>query len=100
MADLDQRVRLAAFNFLDQQTQLHGETLPRDLLAAGFAFDGQRVPLLGPQGIFKPALLTLPMSITTVPPVEGQPRPYDDEMAPGGLLRYPIFNPPSPKEEP
>jgi len=29
MSDLDQRVRLAAFTFLDQQTQLHGETLPR-----------------------------------------------------------------------
>jgi putative restriction endonuclease len=69
MPDLDQRVRLAAFSFLDQQTQIHGETLPRDLLAAGFTFEDQRVPLLGPQGIFKPALLALPLSITTVPPV-------------------------------
>jgi hypothetical protein len=43
MADLDQRVRLAAFTFLDQQTQLHGETLPRKALAAGLMFDGQRI---------------------------------------------------------
>ena len=81
MPDLDQGVRLAAFNFLDQQTQLHGKTLPRDVLAAGFMFEGQRLPLLGPQGIFKPALLTLPLGITAVPPVEGQPHPCDDEMA-------------------
>jgi putative restriction endonuclease len=50
-----QRVRLAAFAFLTEQTQLHGEVLPRDQLAAGFQLDGQRVPLMGPQGIFKPA---------------------------------------------
>src|SRR5438309_605103 len=88
MTDLDQRVRLAAFGFLEEQTRVHGDTLPRDLMANGFLFDGTRVPLLGPQGIFKPALLDLPLSITTVPPVEGKPRPYEDEFNPGGLLRY------------
>jgi hypothetical protein len=45
MSDLDQRVRVTAFTFLDQQTQLHGETLPRSVLAQGFDFDGRRVPL-------------------------------------------------------
>ncbi len=54
--DLDYRVRMAAFEFLEEQTQLRGEVLPREVLAEGFAFDGQRVPLIGPQGIFKPAL--------------------------------------------
>lgn len=88
MSDLDQRVRLAAFDFLDQQRQLHGETLQREVLAMGFVFDGTRVPLLAPQGIFKPALLDLPLSITTVPPVDGRPRPYEDEFDPSGLLRY------------
>jgi putative restriction endonuclease len=83
-----ERVRLAAFAFLTEQTQLHGEVLPRDVLAAGFQFQGQRVPLMGPQGIFKPALLDLPLSITTVPPVEGKPRLYEDEFDPSGLLRY------------
>jgi hypothetical protein len=27
-------------------------------------------------------------NVTTAPPVEGKPRPYDDDFAPGGLLRY------------
>jgi putative restriction endonuclease len=85
---LDERIRLAAFTFLDELTHVHGETLARDRLAQGFIIDGQRVPLLGPQGIFKPALLDLPLSITTVPPVPGKPRPYEDEFGPGGLLRY------------
>jgi len=85
----DQRVRLAAFDFLDRQRQVHGDTLRRDVLAAGFDFEGTRVPLLGPQGIFKPAICELPLSITTVPPIEGRPRPYEDEVDPAtGLLRY------------
>jgi putative restriction endonuclease len=47
------------------------------------------VPLLGPQGIFKPRLLReIPLSITTVPVVEGEQPPYDDAMGPDGLLRY------------
>jgi len=87
--DLDHRVRLAAFRFLDDQTQLRGEVLPREILAQGFDFEGQRVPLIGPQGIFKPALLPeMPLSITTVPEVEGKRRPYDDQIGDEGLVRY------------
>ena len=45
--------------------------------------------LIGPQGIFKPALLPeMPLSITTVPEVEGKPRPYDDQIGDEGLVRY------------
>jgi putative restriction endonuclease len=58
--------------------------LPRKPLADGFQFEGVRVPLLGPQGIFKPKVLEeVPLSITTV--FGG---PYDDSFAPNGLLRY------------
>lgn len=46
-------------------------------------WDGVRVPLLGPQGIFKPKVLDLPLSITTAP--DG---PYDDAFSSDGLLRY------------
>lgn len=85
---LDESIRNAAFSFLAEQSRLHGEVLPRDLLAAGFTFRGERVPLLGPQGIFKPRLLQIPLSITTVPPVEGRDRPYADELSPDNLLIY------------
>ena len=79
-ADLDRVVRVAAFNFLKEQTTLHGgSVLPRRLLEQGFEFDGRRVPLVGPQGIFKPAVCDLPLSITTVPEVPGKERPYEDE---------------------
>ncbi len=87
--DLDGRVRLRAFEFLSEQTQLRGDVLPRETLAAGFEFEGTRVPLIGPQGIFKPAILPeMPLSITTVPVVEGRERPYEDDLGPDGLLRY------------
>jgi putative restriction endonuclease len=86
---LDQRVRSAAFSFLGEQTRLHGDVLPRNVLAEGFLLDGERVPLLGPQGIFKPRLIPeLPLSITTVPVVEGRDRPYADELSPDNLLTY------------
>jgi len=84
MSDLP--VRLAAFRFLEEQVRTHGEVLSRTLLASGFAFDGTRVPLLSPQGIFKPAIMDLPLSITTSPPVEGQVRPYEDQVRSDGLL--------------
>ena len=49
--EIDQRVRIAAFEFLRNQTELRGEVHPRAVLAEGFQFEGQRVPLIGPQGI-------------------------------------------------
>ena len=81
--ELDQRARLAAFQWLRAHMDVHGEVLPRSLLAEGFTLDGIRVPLLGPQGIFKPRVCELPLSITTAP--RG---PYDDAWSPAGLLRY------------
>lgn len=76
-------VRRAAFDWLSEQVELHGDVLPRDALAQGFTFDGHRVPLVGPQGIFKPRIMALPLSITTV--ANG---PYADSFGPNGLLSY------------
>ena len=88
-ANVDDRVRARAFEFLRQQTELHGEILSHAVLSQGFEFDGRRVPLLGPQGIFKPAVLPeMPLSIMTKTVVEGEARPYEDGMGPDGLLRY------------
>lgn len=89
MGDLDSRVRLAAFQFLGELTLRHPDTLPYEALLRGFDFEGRRVPLLGPQGIFKPAILPdMPLSIATAPAVAGRPRPYDDEIGPDGVIRY------------
>lgn len=75
---------MAAFNWLSEQVNLHGEdVLPRKLLEQGFEFQGQRIPLVGPQGIFKPRMLEMPISITTIP--EG---PYNDTYEVGKFLFY------------
>lgn len=87
--DVDTRLRARVFQFLAEQTRLHGEVLARVLLEAGVEFEGRRVPLVGPQGIFKPAVLPeVPISITTVPAREGAPPPYDDGVGADGFLRY------------
>ena len=88
MDESDLRVRLAAFAFLDEQRKLSPELLDRRMLQRGFVLDGERVPLQAPQGIFKPRACRFPLSITTVPVTEGQPRPYDDAFGQDGLLRY------------
>jgi putative restriction endonuclease len=84
----DQAIRSAAFQFLADQTRLFGDVLPKELLEGGFPYQGERVRLLGPQGIFKPRQLDAPLSITTVPVVEGRDRPYADGLSAEGLLVY------------
>jgi putative restriction endonuclease len=80
----DKRVRLAAFRWLEDQVKIHGDVLPRPILQYGFEIDGERVPLISQQGIFKPRVLEeIPLSIATT--VHG---PYDDRMSPDGLMHY------------
>ncbi len=83
MSQDDYIIRRAAFDWLESQNMLHGDVLPRDILAQGFEWEGQRVPLLGPQGIFKPRILDIPLSITTIPS-----GPYDDGYSDNGMLLY------------
>lgn len=83
MIATDANIRKAAFDWLNEQVDLHGDVLPRGVLAQGFTFEGNRVPLLGPQGIFKPRVLDIPLSITSIPS-----GPYDDGYSPDGLLLY------------
>jgi len=52
-------------------------------LAHGFEYKGERVSLVGPQGIFKPKICDYPLSITTV--MHG---PYADRIDSSGLLSY------------
>lgn len=79
----DARIRGAAFDWLAAQVAIRGDVLPRATLALGFEFHGRRVPVIGPQGIFKPALMDIPISITTSP--KG---PYEDTIGSDNLLRY------------
>ena len=91
MVDIDLRVRLAAFAFLDQlQLTSSSDVFARERLIEGFQFDGQRVPLVSPQqGIFKPRILPqIPLSILTAPVVEGRERPYDDAVGHDDLIEY------------
>lgn len=87
--DLDQRVRLAAFKFLDELTAGSPEgLLSRADLQKGLVFEGTRVSLASPQGIFTPAILDVPLSILTVAVEDGETRPYDDVIGEDGLLKY------------
>ena len=83
MATIDDQIRLSAFAWLREQVSFHGDVLSRTLLEKGFIFEGERIPLVGPQGIFKPKYLVLPLSITTAP--KG---PYQDSFSPDGFLLY------------
>lgn len=77
-------MRARAFEWLTEQVDRHGDVLPWALLLQGFEFRGDRVPLVSQQGIFKPRVCDLPLSIRSSP--RG---PYDDSFTPeGGLLRY------------
>ncbi len=85
----DRLVRVAAFQFLDEQSRIWGDVLPWRVLAARFELNGHRVPLVSQQGIFKPAVLReVALSIRTTPIIEGRDRPYDDGMTADGLLMY------------
>lgn len=84
----DSAVRLATFAFLDEQRQIHPDGLPWRMLHLGFVHAGTRVPLISQQGIFKPRICELPLSIRTAAFTEGETRPYDDALGEDGLLLY------------
>ena len=79
----DHEIRTAAFNWLYKQIDIHGDVLPRELLRKGFQFRGTRIPLISPQGIFKPQVMDLPLTITTSP--KG---PYNDSFNYDDQLLY------------
>ena len=79
----DHQIRLAAFDWLGEQTELHGDVLPWKLLLTGFTFQGERVPLVSMQGIFTPRVCRLPLTIRTSPEAH-----YPDAFAANGLLLY------------
>lgn len=79
----DFRIRQEAFQWLEAQRAIFGDALPREVLQGGFLLEGERIRLVGPQGIFKPQCMELPLSITTIPS-----GPYADSITGEGLLLY------------
>jgi putative restriction endonuclease len=75
----DWQVRRAVFDWLTEQRESVGEALSRESLER-FELDGRRMPLVGPSGIWKPAVCELPLSVTTI--VRGPyPDSFDDRSA-------------------
>jgi putative restriction endonuclease len=62
---------------------LYGDALPWSALTKGFEYLGERIPLMGAAGIWKPRVLDLPISIATSPR-----NPYGDVIGDDGLLLY------------
>lgn len=79
----DFRIRQEAFQWIEAQRAICGDALPRGVLQDGFVLEGERIRLVGPQGIFKPKCMELPLSITTIPS-----GPYADSITGEGLLLY------------
>ncbi len=78
-ADLDTRMRMAAFEHVRTLSRLRQELTAAEL-KGGFPFEGNRVPLLNPQmGIFKPQAMRYLLSIRTVYPKAGARVWYDDQ---------------------
>jgi putative restriction endonuclease len=76
----DTQLRQAAFDHVNRLAAVRGGVLDSADLAAGFEFDGERIPLVNPQrGIFKPRQMLHLLSIRTVFPRQGGRIWYDDQ---------------------
>lgn len=75
---LDAAMRQAAVAELERRAR--GRPLEASDLAAGFSYEGQRIPFVNPQrGIFKPRAMKHLLSIRTVYPRSGAKIWYDDQ---------------------
>ncbi|MDP9888294.1 HNH endonuclease [Pseudarthrobacter enclensis] len=87
--DFDTRLRAEAFSWLTNKMRRGPEYLAYSEIQK-FIFDGRPVPLKDRvKGIWKPAILSSALSITTTYRPPGVERPYDDLIHKSdGLLRY------------
>lgn len=77
--ELDAAMRTSAFDAVKRMTEMQVDLTSR-ALGSGFAFEGQRFPLVNPQrGIFKPKEMRYLLSIRTVFPRSGARVWYDDQ---------------------
>lgn len=83
-SSLSHKIRMAVFDWLTIQVNLQGDVLNWQILSNGFRYEGERIPLIGPQGIWKPAVMDkYPLSITTVPESI-----YQDRISEENTLHY------------
>ncbi len=83
IGEADATIRRAVFDWLSEQRESVGEALSRTSLES-FTLGERRIPLVGPRGIWKPAVCELPISIATI--VHG---PYSDTFDDrAGVLHY------------
>lgn len=87
MADTEpneELIRAVAFDWLREHAARYGGVLPWSLLLQGFTYNGSRVTLAGPPGIWKPAVFShIPLSIRT-----SSNGPYDDAVSFNQQLLY------------
>jgi putative restriction endonuclease len=77
-------IRTQIFEWLQQKTIEYDDVLPYHEIKTGFTYGGNPVPLLGPQGIFKPKIIQYyPISITTSPN-----SPYSDKISENSTISY------------
>jgi putative restriction endonuclease len=83
-SDPDHGIRLSAFQWLNEQIAIHGEdSLPRPLLEKGFIYQDRQIHLIGAAGIWKPAIMQLPLTISTTPNST-----YHDSDVRSGIFEY------------
>lgn len=90
--DKDWELRLAAFEALRKLADASRGPIKLEDLVRGFSYQGHRIPFLNAaRGIWRPKILGrsgAALSITTAPPKQGKPRPYDDQVGSDGWFTY------------
>jgi putative restriction endonuclease len=85
-ADDDDRLRAAAFAFLQRLTAQQGLATWHDLQR--FEHEGRRIPLVGQTGIRKPRGTEAALTIMTTYRLRPEDRPYQDDIGPDQYPRY------------